>query len=307
MKSYKSRLQGPDEFSAAPVVRSFTKWWQTGFPRVKEGAKLFLALAFTMLLQGCLQDNALEPDKAIVMGEIQAVLTEGSEQIITRPGGRANIRVDISNTAPARTNASRDLLLTDAGFTDEFGEFVVPTANRGDNFFAVARHPEYLPEVGPLLPLSIGQTTVLTNFLRSADPVTGELSPEFDAPTMVSKPPGRAKFIFVRSESAFEKLVSVEVMGDFNGFSKTDGLLLLFDDGNDNTQDDDDGTEFFSGDGVLGDGILTRIVDGLPPGRLRYNFLINSNLVIRDLFEESSEEMVDENNLRVTRSVMIIK
>ena len=81
-----------------------------------------LTLGLWLPLVGCLQQITLQPDRAVVKGKIA----------ISGGGGRANIRVDLSGTAPSRVNQSRDLVLTDAGFTDEDGSFVIPTAHDGD-------------------------------------------------------------------------------------------------------------------------------------------------------------------------------
>jgi hypothetical protein len=248
-------------------------------------------------LLGCLQDLSLEPDRAVVKGAI--VIKDG--------GGRANIRVDISQTAPSRVNQSRDLILTAAGFTDEDGSFAIATPHKGTGFFAVARHRDYHIEVGSLNALSLGGTTELDNFLPVNDLQTGDPTPITTPPTMVRKPPGQVKFAFILTEQPFGRLVNLEVMGDFNGFSKTEGLIELFDDGGDFEQEDEQGNVFFSGDSVSGDGVYIRFLDGLPPGPLRYNFLINKNLVVRDPFEEAHVNMVDENNLPVIRSVVLVK
>jgi len=262
-------------------------------------ALALLALAVLPWLAGCLQQIALDPERAIVRGAV--VLGQGA-------GGRAGIRMDIAGSAVSRTGQSRDLLLTDAGFTDEDGSFLIPTQNEGDGFFVVARHPAYEIEVGALGPLTIGEETELESFfpLRDLLMEPDGPTPVTTPPTLFPKQPGRAKFVFVATEQAFGRLVNVEILGDFNGFSKTDGLIELFDDGGDFEQEDEDGNIFFSGDFMANDGVYVRVLTGLPPGRLRYNFLLNRNLVIRDLFEESHERMVDENNLPVIRSVLTV-
>lgn len=260
---------------------------------------LSLGLAALPLL-GCLQEISAFPERAVVTGQLRV---EGG-------GGRANVRIDIAGTAP-RTNNSRDLILTDQGFTDETGAWSVPTQNEGDGFFVVARHPEYDVEVGIVPTLSINETAIVTSFLPNKDTSDGSSLPATHParlePTMFRKQPGRVKFVFLRTETTFENVANVEVFGDFNGFSKTEGILELFDDGSAFPQSDPDDNEFFSGDSVPGDGIFSRVVDGLPPGRLRYNILLNRNAVIRDLFEEESERMVDEDNLPVVRSVVLVR
>lgn len=260
---------------------------------------LALGLA-TLPLVGCLQEISVRPQRAVVTG---ALRVEGG-------GGRANVRVDVAGTAP-RTNNSRDLILTDQAYTDETGAWSIPTQSEGDGFFVVARHPEYDAEVGVVPALSIGESVVVTSFLPNKDTSTGaslpETAPARLSPTMFPKTPGRVKFVFLKTETTFENVANVEVFGDFNGFSKTVGVFELFDDGSAFPQVDPDDNEFFSGDGVPGDGVFTRVIDGLPPGRLRYNVLVNRNAVIRDLFEETFEEMVDEDNLPVVRSVVVVK
>lgn len=257
-------------------------------------AMLPVAAAALALLTGCIQAVSLPRDRAIVEGAI--AVPDGE--------GEAGIRIDLSNSAPSRQNQSRDLLLTAAAFTDEDGAFSVPTPEDGPGFFAVARHPYFDMEVGPLAALSVGRTTTLTSFLALADLETGAQAPVNAPPTMTRKLPGRVKFMFLRRESAFTKLPNVEVFGDFNGFSKKNGLIEVFDDGSQVEQSDEDGNPFYSGDTVVNDGVYVRVIDGLPPGNLRYNFLLSRNLVIRDLFEEGSEVMVDEENLPVIRSVV---
>lgn len=251
-------------------------------------------------LAGCLQDISVEPERAVVDGQI---FVRGDA------GGRANIRVDISGSAPSRENGSRDLILTDAGFTDETGAFVVPTQNEGDEFFVVARHPDYHGAIGTLGPLSIGETTTLGVFLPLKDRLTGDAPdpPDEDA-RMIPKVPGRAVFQFIDLEQPFARpLINVEVIGDFNGFSTDEGKITLLDDGSMFPVPGDFEEDQFSGDATINDGVFTRVIDGLPPGRLRYNILLNANVLVRDPFEEAHEDMVDGENLRVIRSVMIIK
>lgn len=261
------------------------------------GWVLALALLAWLPLVGCMQEIALTPDRSVVKGAIA----------VAGGGGRAHIRVDLAGTAPSRTGQSRDLILTDAGFTDEDGSFSIATANEGTGYFAVARHPDYDIEVGTLEALSFGGTTELVNFLPLNDLATGDPTPVTTPPTMVVKEPGRVKFVFLLTEQAFSRLANLEVIGDFNGFSKTSGLIELFDDGGDLEQEDEEGNVFYSGDAVSGDGVYVRVLEGLPPGPLRYNFLLNRNLLIRDPFEESHLDMVDENNLPVIRSVVQVK
>lgn len=258
---------------------------------------VLLALVLWGPLVGCLQQISLQPDRAMVTGRV--VVDQGQ-------GGRAGVRIDIAKTAP-RTNQSRDLLLTSAGFTDEDGSFLIPTQDAGSGFFAVARHPDYEIEAGPLGDLVLGQETPLENFFPLFDLMTGDATPVTTPPTLFPKQPGRVKFMFLATEQNFGRLVNVEVLGDFNGFSKTDGLLTLFDDGSQLEQEDDDGNVFFSGDAMVNDGVYVRVVTGIPPGPLRYNVILNRNLVIRDAFEESHERMVDENNLPVIRSVVTVR
>ena len=267
---------------------------------------LALSLGFLALpLLGCLQEISAFPERAVVTGQLRV---EGG-------GGRANVRIDVAGTAP-RTNNSRDLIITDQGYTDETGAWSVSTqkvveADEEDACFVVARHPEYDVEIGVVPMLSINETTVVTSFLPNKDISTGAALPATHParlePTMFRKQPGRVKFVFLKTETTFENVANVEVFGDFNGFSKTDGVLELFDDGSAFPQSDPDDNEFFSGDSVPGDGIFSRVVEGLPPGRLRYNILLNRNAAIRDLFEEELEQMVDEDNLPVIRSVVLVK
>jgi hypothetical protein len=269
---------------------------------------LALTLGLTALpLLGCLQEISALPERAVVTGELR----------VDGGGGRANVRIDIAGSAP-RTNNSRDLILTDQGFTNESGAWSVatqktqdPASPAPDLTFVVARHPEYDIAVGAVPELSINETTVVTSFhpVKSVSDGSSEppTAPANTSPTLFRKRPGRVKFVFLRTETPFENVANVEVFGDFNGFSKTVGVFELFDDGSAFPQTDPDDNEFFSGDSFPGDGVFTRVIDGLPPGRLRYNFLINRNAAIRDLFEEEFEAMVDEDNLPVTRSVVIVK
>lgn len=256
-----------------------------------------VALVLAPLTQtGCLQDISAEPDRAIVAGDIEFAVTDGE----------ANVRVDLAGTANQRDNNSRDLILTDAGFTDEEGRFAVPTRTVDtDEVYLVLRHPDYdveiarVPEV-----LSAGRTTTVTAmFPTPLEEVSDE--PELVPLAMTRKQPGRVKFIYAgRTESTFPGFLSVKIIGDFNGFSKTSGFIEMFDDGSGSTMEDDDGNEFVSGDAFQGDRIYTRIVEGLPPGLLRYNIFLSDSVLLRDPMEEGFEQMVDENNLRVVRSVV---
>lgn len=261
---------------------------------------LLLALVSILLgASGCIQDISHDPEQSLVTGSIQ----------IQGGGGRANIRCDVGFTVP-RNNQSRDLILTPFSFTDENGTFLVKTTKEGPDSYVVARHPDYDIEMGILPEMSVGATTVLTSFLPTHNHVTGELSPTPTEPIMVHKTPGRVKFMVAVLDTAFrdpDRIPRVEILGDFNNFSKTEGLIQLFDDGSRLEKEDENGEIFFSGDGEPGDRIFTRIVDNLPPGKLRYNLLLNANAIVRDPFEESFERMVDDEGLGVVRSVLIVK
>ncbi len=254
-------------------------------------AVLGLLSAATLAITGCLQEISVAPDRSTVTGDfaMEPGLTEG------------NIRVDLAGSAPTRVNNSRDLLITAAAFTDEEGRFKVTTPKEGGRFFLVARHVLLDPEIGPLGPLAIGRTTVLTGVFPVPEDELNDPPALVAPPRMLAKRPGRVKFIYLATENAFQNVATVQVLGDFNGFSKTEGLIELFDDGSTRTIDDDGNV---SGDAFPSDRVFVRVIENVPPGNLRYNFLINANVVLRDPFEEGNEPMVDELNLPVIRSVV---
>ncbi|MBI2943770.1 MAG: hypothetical protein HYY25_06180 [Candidatus Wallbacteria bacterium] len=156
-------------------------------------------------------------------------------------------------------------------------------------------------------------------------PLTGSFDPQnpnCDGATVtfprgvrvMPKEPGRAKFIFFAddpvgqlnqgrvegrgNDSAFPVVISVVVIGDFNRFrlptaNSLEGGIELLDEGSqfcpvaDPLTALDDPRRPVSGDEKSGDRVFTRYVYNLPPGDLRYAFVVNgSPLTLTDPYQE---------------------
>lgn len=155
---------------------------------------------------------------------------------------------------------------------------------------------------------------------------------------LLAKQPGRAKFVFFTddqvgslgqgrvegrgNDSDFPVVISVFVallfnrpgQNDFGGRFFTRNLVELIDDGSQFDLDPDpftDPNNLVSGDERAGDRVFTRYVHNLPPGDMRYFFVVNeSPLPVRDPYEEGSTRVriVEQDAVNeITASVITVK
>ena len=152
------------------------------------------------------------------------------------------------------------------------GNFVVFRDTRGFNLLV------------PLPPFFPNGRIFSGNQMPLRDPASGEVS---------SMPkPGEMNFIFLLEFAKKSKfLPSVEVVvQDFDSHSE-EKRFRLFNDGSAIDQEDEDGSSWYSGDLIPNDGIYTRTIKGMPPGKYRYRFLINNgHEVMSDPFSVQTNE-----------------
>lgn len=153
---------------------------------------------------------------------------------------------------------------------------------QGSGYFLVASGGGAARAVFPLPPLAAGARVPIGTALPHRDPVTGSLpEPPLTIGELCPVQPGQLRLSFIAGLAAVKTVVQVHARLQRSGSAEPAVEYELYDDGS-VFPHEDEGQEYFSGDGLVNDGVLVRTITGLEPGQYRYKFLVNRNVEMGD-------------------------